>query len=106
MADSIVLAVFVEVGFVRGRFQVEILGEKLAKIDATILRLGKDFNAIAGAENHSLADARDAEKLLQSVGQTALGDGEALADLDGGRFVVHADKLKIHGLASAWMVLK
>ena len=35
-------------------------------------------------------------ELLAGVGQARLGDGEALADLDRGRFVVHADELESH----------
>jgi hypothetical protein len=36
----------------------------------------------------------------------AIGDSEPLADFYGRRLVIHANKLKVHGLASAWMVLK
>ncbi len=98
---AVVLAVFVEMGFVRCRLKSEILCQKLAEVDAAVGGLGEDFDAVAGAQNHAFADAGDAKQLLQSVGQIAIGDGEALTDFDGRRLVVHADELKVHGLASA-----
>src|ERR1700722_15004496 len=50
----------------------------------------EEFDAIAGGENESLADARLMEESARGVGEAFGGDGEALADLDGRGVVIDA----------------
>ena len=75
----------------------EVLGEEV--IDARIGRVGggENLDAVAGGEDHGFTDAGNGGKLARRFCEAIAGNGHALAQFDGGRFVVDAEQDEIHG---------
>src|SRR5215472_9448738 len=106
MAHGVRLAILVEVRFVAGAVQVEVFVEKRPQICAAVHRAGQDFDAIASAQNHSLAHPGNGNQLLQRLRQSALWNRKLLPYVYRGTLVIHADEMEIHGLASLCTELK
>jgi hypothetical protein len=109
MADGFALAELVEVGLDVGGRDGEVLVEEAEEVGLA-LRLsgggvgvgglgcglvrdfldGKKFDAIAGGEDETFANARLMEESAGGVGEAFDRDGEAFANFDGGSVVVDA----------------
>ncbi|MCU1252314.1 MAG: hypothetical protein JWQ49_5343 [Edaphobacter sp.] len=102
VADGFALAKFVEVGldvvgrdgevFVKKTEEVGFgLGLEAGGFGGVVLE-SEEFDAVAGGEDEAFADAGLVEEGAGGVGEAGGGDGETLADLDGGGVVVDAEK--------------
>ena len=70
-----------------------------------VLRAGEDLHPVAGGDDHGLLDAVHGGELGESLGQTRLGDGEALPHLNRRRFVIDTQYGKIHGATNLCSLL-
>ena len=94
---GVVLPVLVQIRFVHGRIEIEVLPEKLAKVGAPICGLGKNFDTIAGGKNQGFAYAGNLQQLLQGFRNPAVGNGQPLSHLDRSGLVIETEQLKVHG---------
>ena len=96
MADGLALAELVEVRFEEGGGYGEVLVQEAEKVGgiavAGVVLDGEELDAVAGGEDEGLADAGLMGECARGIGEAGGGDGEALADLDGGGGVVDADQ--------------
>jgi hypothetical protein len=109
MTDSLTLAELVEVGLdVAGRDR-KVLMKEAEEVGLTLclnaggvgvggfVLKGEEFDAIAGREDETFADAGLMEECAGGVGETFDGDGEALANLDGRGVVIDAEENEASG---------
>jgi hypothetical protein len=104
VADGFALAEFVEVGLDVAGWDGEVLVEEAEEVGfglgldvcgfAGVVLQGEEFDAVAGGEDEAFADAGLVEEGAGGVGEAGGGDGEALANLDGGGVVVNAEEDK------------
>src|SRR5579871_3397120 len=84
----------------------EVLMEETEEIDSGgIVFLQRDeFDAVAGGEDETFADAGLVQQGAGGVGEAACGDGEALANLNGCGVVVDAEEYEVqaHGVVNLW----
>jgi hypothetical protein len=122
MADGLALAKFVEVRLDVAGLDSEVFVEEAKEVRRAVcldpggVGLGgfvlerEEFDAVAGGEDESFADARLVEEGASGVGKAFSGYGEALADLDGCGVVVDAEEDKAarlvvvcgHGAVNLW----
>ncbi len=95
VADGLALAELVEVRADGGGGDGEVLVEEAEEVGGGFVLEGEEFDAVAGGEDEALADAGLVEKGTGGIGEASGGDGEALADLDGGGGVVDAEEYEI-----------
>ncbi len=92
MADGLLIAVLVDVGREKGLIQAKVVMQKLRQVGFRRLDGGKYFDAVAGGDDHALADAGLRGKGASGIGQIIARDGDAFAQLDGRGLVVDADE--------------
>jgi hypothetical protein len=104
MANGLALAKLVEMGLYVAGWDGKVFVEEPEEVGLALrLHAGsvgfgvlllecKEFDAIAGGEDEAFADARLMEEGAGSVGEALGGNGEALADLDGGSVVIDAEE--------------
>src|SRR6185437_402195 len=100
MADGLALAQRVEMRRDGGGGNVEVFVQEVERgrwCSAVLGAVGalsdcEELDAIAGGEDEGFADAGLAGERARGVGETGAGNGEALADVERGRGVIHADE--------------
>jgi len=121
MADGFALAELVEVGLDVVWGDAEVFVEEAEEVGFSFRLVGRGFggvvlegeelDTIAGGEDEAFTDAGLVEKGEGGVGEAGGGDGEALADLDGGGGVVNAEEdeaswsgrgCRTHGAVNLW----
>ncbi len=106
MADSFILAKFVEMALKRAEIGFEILAQKFAQVAVAVLHVRDKFDAVAGRNNHALGHGRMLGKPLAGLRQTRFRNGQALAHLDRRGVVIDADELKFHDATNLCIPLK
>ena len=96
MADGLFVAVLVEVGCENGCVDSELAGEKCGNGHAVTFDGSKQFDAVAGGDDHALGDPGRGGEGARGFGKLVAADGDLLAQRNGRRFVVHADECKRH----------
>src|SRR5580658_1788286 len=105
MAHGLAIAVLVDVGRECGAIEAEVIQKKADKLIARIgarvgadsVDCGQNLNAVAGGDDHAFLHAGDGGEQARHFGQVVAADGDALAQLNGSGFVVHADEGQGHG---------
>lgn len=118
MTNGFALAELVEVGLdvVGGDGKVlvkkaEEVGFGLRRWAVGVVLEGEEFDAVAGGEDETFADARLVDEAAGGVGEALDRDGEAFAKLDGGGVVIDAEEDEAarsgwcglaHGVVNLW----
>jgi hypothetical protein len=114
---------FVEVGLDVVGWDAEVLVEEAEEISLClglscfgVILQGEEFDAVAGGEDETFADAWLMEEGAGGVGESGRGDREALANLDGRGVVVDTEEDEaslcrrglrvgfelVHGVVNLW----
>src|SRR6185503_6469418 len=103
MADGLLIAVLVDVRREKDLVQAEVVMQKLGEVGLRRLDGGEDLDAVAGGDDHALADAGLRCEGAGGVGEIVARDGDAFAQFDWRGFVVDADEDELaHGAPNLW----
>src|ERR1700722_787404 len=100
VAHGVFVAKFVNMGIEFSRRKMEVLAHKSTQVGRSVDGVGDHLHAVTGGKNQSLLDPRMRGKLAAGFGQMRFGDGQALAHVERGTGVVHADELISHEAAN------
>ncbi len=91
MADGLLVVMLIDMRREQRRVEAEVAMQESSEVSLRRLDGSEQLHAVAGGDDHALSHAGDGGEGARGFRQLVAGDGDALTQLNGSRFVVDAN---------------